>query len=461
LKISRTSGFTNTFDSPMRSKLIVICLSLVIIVFSTSIALFDASTTKELYTVGESEQNRPEMLWYLRWNQTYGGTSNDEGGALIHTADGGFAMAGGTWSFGAGGSDMWLVKTDANGVAQWNQTYGGTDIDYASDLVQTADGGFVIAGYTMSSGAGGSDMWLVKTDANGVILWNQTFGGTSNDEGGALIQTTDGGFVIVGETSSFGTGGDVWLIKTDRNGTMQWNQTYGGMDSDWGVDLINTTDGGYIILGSKTVGVGDTDMWLVKMDENGVVQWNQTYGGKMRDLALALIRTMDNGIAITGRTSSFGAGLHDMWLVKTDENGIVQWDQTYGGTKDDWSRALIQTKDGGFALVGITWSFGAGWDDIWLVKTNASGVAQGDQTYGGASSDMGRALIQTTDGDVVLVGSTNAFGAGGTDMWLMKTEIPTETRLSATQTAQTIPGMGILPFIAVVIVCTTWYRQKK
>jgi regulation of enolase protein 1 (concanavalin A-like superfamily) len=399
------------------------------------------------------------------WNQTYGGTEEDSASALVQTVDGGFALAGDTKSFSGGEGDMWLVKTDANGVSTWNQTYGGTGVrDVVSALVQTVDGGFALAGYTNSYGAGGCDMWLVKTDANGVSTWNQTYGGGEHDVAKALVQTVDGGFALAGYTDSFGAGeGDMRLVKTDANGVMTWNQTYGGKKQDSASALVQTVDGGFALAGgTKSFGGGEGDMWLVKTDANGVMTWNQTYGGTGRDYisASALVQTTDGGFAFAGRTTwnqTYGgtncedsasalvqtadgsftlAGSARLpvpmssrsrsfyaWLVKIDANGVLIWNQAFGGTGSAYAsvEALIQTTDGGFALAGTIDSFGRpnrSYSDMWLVKTDANGVSTWNQSYGGTGRDSASALVQTTDGGFALAGYINSFGAGGLDMWL-------------------------------------------
>jgi hypothetical protein len=207
------------------------------------------------------------------WSQTYGGTSDDYGRSVVQTSDGGYAIAGYTWSYGAGITDVWLIKTDASGTAQWNQTYGGTGEDVGYSVVETSDGGYAIAGETQSYGAGQYDVWLVKTDATGTVQWNQTYGGTWNDYGYSVVQTSDGGYAIAGWTGSYGAGNDdVWLVKTDAAGTVQWNQTYGGTSWDDGYSVVETSDGGYAIAGwTGSYGAGNDDVWLVKTDESGVV----------------------------------------------------------------------------------------------------------------------------------------------------------------------------------------------
>ncbi len=354
------------------------------------------------------------------WNKTYGGTGDDFAWALVQTADGGYAIAGRTGSFGAGRNDFWLVKTDASGNAQWNKTYGGYHEDEAYALVQTADGGYALAGWTGSYGAGIYDFWLVKTDANGNALWNKTYGGTSEDYAQALIRTADGGYAIAGYTGSWEYDYDFWLVKTDANGNAQWNNTYAGTRDDEAWALVQTADGGYALTGwTGPGGVGDyTDFWLVKTDVNGNAQWNKTYGGYGRDRAYALVQAADGGYALAGTTNSYGAGSWDFWLVKTDASGNAQWNKTYGGTGDDWACALVQAADGGYALAGLT-GFALA-HDFWLVKTDVNGNVQWNKTYGGTSDDWAYALVQTVDGGYALAGWTNSYGAGSRDFWLVK-----------------------------------------
>ncbi|MCJ7423731.1 hypothetical protein MUP01_05625, partial [Candidatus Bathyarchaeota archaeon] len=291
------------------------------------------------------------------WSKTYGGTSSDVAQALVQTTDGGYALAGYTYSSGAGDDDFWLVKTDSAGNALWNMTYGGTSTDEAFGLVQTADGGYALAGVTLSFGfgAGHGDFWLVKTDASGNAQWNKTYGGTGRDGAyGGLVQTADGGYALAGYTSSFGAGSfDAWLVKTDASGNMQWNKAYGGTSWDIAYSLVQTADGGYALAGvTYSFGAGWDDFWLVKTDASGNAQWSKTYGGTGDDCAWALMQASDGGYAIAGYTSSFGAGSYDFWLVKTDASGNAQWSKTYGGTGDDCAWALMQASDGGYAIAG-------------------------------------------------------------------------------------------------------------
>jgi len=309
------------------------------------------------------------------WTQMYGGTEWESGQSVVETSDGGYAIAGYTYSFGAGSADFWLVKTNASGTLKWNQTYGGTLADQGYSMVQTSDGGYAIVGTTRSYGAGDGDVWLVKTDANGNEQWNQTYGGIDSDSGFSVVETNDSGYAIVGTTRSYGAGdGDAWLVKTDAVGTLQWNQTYGGTNWDDGSSIVETGDGGYAIAGTTySYGAGGPNVWLVKTDAVGALQWNQTYGGTEFDVGSSVVMTGDGGYALAGRTRSFGAGNLDVWLVKTDVSGVMQWNQTYGGIDWDMSTSVVETSDGGYAIAGETLSFGSG-GDVWLVKTDEFGV---------------------------------------------------------------------------------------
>jgi hypothetical protein len=356
------------------------------------------------------------------WSKTYGGTNFDYGCSVVQTGDGGYAIAGYTESFGNGGKDFWLVKTDGTGNMQWNWPYGGTSEDGAHSLVQTVDGGYAIAGWTDSFGVRGHDFWLVKTDGTGHMQWNWPYGGTSEDVAYSLVQTVDGGYAIAGRTKSFGAGDDdFWLVKTNSTGHMQWNRTYGGTGDEHAYSVIQTLDGGYAMAGhTSSFGAGSTDLWLVKTDPAGNPQWNRTYGGTNQDYSYCVVQTSDGGYAIVGETMSFGAGHFDSWLVKTNSTGHMQWNRTYGGTGWDIAHSVVQTGDGGYVMAGQTRSFGAGAQDFWIVKTNCSGNPQWNQTYGGTATDIAHSVVQTGDGGYAIAGYTESFGAGNGDFWLIK-----------------------------------------
>jgi hypothetical protein len=271
--------------------------------------------------------------------------------------------------------DIFLIKTDANGNVIWAKTYGGASFDWATSVQQTSDGGYIVAGATWSFGAGNGDIFLIKTDANGNLQWAKTYGGTFGEYARSVQQTSDGGYIVAGNTSSFGAGAvDIFLIKTDANGNMQWAKTYGGIYTDSATSVQQTSDGGYIVAGATwSFGAGNGDFFLIKTDANGNIIWAKTYGGTSYDLATSVQQTSDGGYIVAGSTESFGAGSRDIFLIKTDANGNVIWAKTYGGTNLDSATSVQQTSGGGYIVAGFTESFGAGGRDIFLIKTDANG----------------------------------------------------------------------------------------
>jgi predicted secreted protein len=293
------------------------------------------------------------------------------------TSDGGYAL--GCLANLAGSADFWLIKVTATGDVQWNKTYGGAGSETPYYVTQTSDGGYAMIGNTNSSTAGGTDVWLVKTDASGTMQWNKTYGGTGADNGLNIIKTSDGGFALVAVTASSGAGGnDAWLIKTDATGAAQWNKTYGGNLADSGMAIAQTTDGGYTLAAiTSSFGAGGIDGWLFKTDAAGNMQWNKTFGGPSTDYALHMLQTTDGGYIISGLTASFGAGAADAWLFKADASGNLLWSRTFGGANSDQAWSLATTSDGGYIIAAMTESLGfgtVGAADLLLVKTDAYGI---------------------------------------------------------------------------------------
>ncbi len=252
---------------------------------------------------------------------------------------------------------------------QFQRAIGGTDDDYANSIIQTTDGGYAVAGTTRSFGAGNDDFYIVKFDGSGTLQWSRTVGGTNVDEARSIIQTTDGGYAVAGFANFFGGGlVDFYIVKLAGSGTLQWSKTVGGTNWDYGYSIIQTTDGGYAVAGFTSSSItGPTDMYIVKLDAGGNLQWTRTVGGTNFDEAYSIIQTTDGGYAVAGLSRSFGG----MYIVKLDAGGALQWSRTVGGGVDQ-AYSIIRTTDGGYAVAGTTGSFGAGGYDMYIVKFDAS-----------------------------------------------------------------------------------------
>jgi len=383
-----------------------------------------------------------------------GGPESEEGNSIIQTSDGGYAIAGYTRSFGAGEKDVYVVKLDAHGNLQWTKAIGGKYWDEGHSIIQTSDGGYAIAGSTSSFGAGEADVYVVKLDANGNLQWTKTIGGPESDRGNSLIQTSDGGYAIAGYTNSFGAGnGDVYVVKLDANGNLQWTKAIGGPKYEEGRSIIQTSDGGYVIAGSTfSFGTGETigedldgvdkDVYVVKLDANGNLQWTKTIGGKYWDEGHSIIQTSDGSYVIAGTTRSFGAGGEDVYVIKLDANGNLQWTKTIGGPESEGGNSLIQTSDGSYVIAGTTRSFGAGGEDVYVVKLDANGNLQWTKTIEVKNEYLSEpSLIQTSDGGYAIAGKATPFGL---DVYVVKLDKNGDACCAVSQTSQVGPGGGSL-----------------
>lgn len=360
------------------------------------------------------------------WTKTYGGPDDDEGRAIAQTSNQGYMIVGWKTSISTGSKDIYLIKTDADGDTLWTKTYGGTDAEYGVDFKQTGDGGWIILGETFSYGAGFNDIYIIRTDSLGDTLWTKIYGGTYYDKARAVTEAvdSDNGYLIVGATGSFGNGGndDLYILRIDSLGDTLWTKTYGGLNWDWASSVQPTADSAYIIIGAtNSYGAGYFDVYLIKINASGELLWQKTFGGTGDDRGEAVCQTSDQGYIITGMTRTFGAGGEDLYLIKTDSLGTIEWQKVYGGAQNERGYSLLETEDGGYIIAGYTMSFGAGEWDVYLLKTDEYGDTLWTQTYGGMNGDLARSILKTQDGGYIIVGNTESFGAGAKDVFVLKT----------------------------------------
>ena len=354
------------------------------------------------------------QITFEKW---YGGEQEEEGRAVEQTTDGGYIFVASTRSYGAGNFDIYLIRTDSNGDTIWTRTFGGTGYDTAADVLQTNDGGFIIAGYTSSVNNG--DIYLVRTDNHGDTLWTKTIGGFYNDHVKDMQKTTDGGFILGGDIDEGGTS-KYYLVKIDSFGDTLWTKSYyyGQVYS-----VQQTSGGGYILaVYPYTDPSGITDMKIVKTDNFGNISWIKTYGGSDYDMSFAIQQTSEGGYIVGGRTDSFGAGASDFILLKINSDGDSLWAKTYGGTADERAFAVKQLQDGGYIVAGYTATFGEGSTDFYLVRTDGNGDTLWTRTHGGNHQEMLNDLKLTDDGGFIAVGHTYSFGqVSNPDAYVVKT----------------------------------------
>ncbi len=350
------------------------------------------------------------------WTRVYGWSWSESGSWVEQTSDLGFIFAGYTTT-ALGWFDIWLVKTDSLGDTLWTKIYGGDDYEHAGAVQQTDDGGYIITGGT-NSFSSSTDLWLLKTNSCGDTLWTKTYGDTGYDYGHALQITNDGQYIVAGWKTV--NNKDVWLLKIDTSGDTIWTKCYGDSLQDEGWDVKQTTDGGYIITGYTFSNATNTDLWLLKTDSLGDTLWTKRYGGTLFDDGCSVQETSDGGFIIAGRTSSFGAGNIDVWLLKTDASGDTLWTRTYGNADHDRGHCVCIMPDSGYVVFGDTKSYGAGNYDFWLIRTDINGYTLWDCTYGGTESEHGWRCRLTSDQGLILLGETYSYGAGAQDLYIVR-----------------------------------------
>jgi len=429
-----------------------------------------------MLTSGGTQLSHAQTPPGVQWERSFGGSDADAGSIVKSTSDGGYILGGYSYSdisgskttscFGLG--DYWVVKLDASGNKQWDQSCGGNQFDGIQALQQTSDGGYLLGGISFSDASGNKasasqgagDFWIVRLSASGNKQWDKTFGGTNLDSLTALSRTSDGGCVlggtsfsgISGNKSSAGFGpdsGDYWMVKLDGNGSKQWEKSFGGNDLDELHGLQQTSDGGYILGGHSSSGVsgnktsanlgnGTSDYWIVKLDAGGNKQWEKTCGGNDVDELYAIQQTIDGGYilgghsysGVSGHKTSGSFGSHDYWVVKLDSNGNKQWDQSCGGEDEDRLISVQQRTDGGYVLGGVSFSGVSGnktsasgaadSGDYWIVSLDANGNKQSEQSLRRGYGDEFSRLQSTPDGASVLAGLASSFASADVDYAVTK-----------------------------------------
>jgi PKD repeat protein len=419
----------------------------------------------------------------IDWQKCLGGLRDDVASSIQQTTDGGYIVAGYSYSNDGnvtgnhGDYDYWVVKLDRTGTILWQKCLGGSADDQANSIQQTADGGYIIAGYTSSNNGdvtgnhGISDYWVVKLTASGTMDWQRCLGGIFSDYAQSVQQTTDGGFIIAGSTASNdgnvdGNHGqfDYWIVKLDSTGTLIWQKCLGGTDYDMGINIQQTEDMGYIVAGGTasnnddvTGNHGDWDYWIVKLNSTGTIVWQKCLGGTGTDYAKSIQQTADGGYLVVGYTISNNGnvdgnhGSYDYWVVKLDRTGTILWQKCLGGISTEQAQSIQQTADGGYIISGYTTSNNGdvtgnhGAADYWIIKLNNTGTILWQKCLGGISTEQAQSIQQTADGGYIVAGVTlsndgNVTGNHGRqDYWVVKLNSDMTLNLNA------VPTTGIAP----------------
>ena len=387
----------------------------------------------QLYTYIESIEQNPAANASAQveevWNKTYGGQGYDVGSSVIKTKDGGYVITGWTESYGVGGLDAWLIKADEAGNEIWNKTYGGLGDEGGFSVQETLDERYILVGRTESYGAGSSDLWLIKIDSEGTEEWNKTFGGRDYESGTSVQNTMDGGYIIAGATKSYGVGGlDAWLIKADEAGNEIWNKTFGGPADDFANSALQTKDGGYIFTGYtiQSHGIDNSDLWVVKTDSKGDILWDKAFGGDDNDVGVSIKEINDGGYIITGGVNAPSAPniqhnyVGDAWLIRTDPNGTLELSKAFRFNPSSYNlgTAVLETEDGGYVVAG--YSFGPGLSGAWMIKTNSLGADQWVLNFDKSGNKNVGSIQQTDCGEYILTGTLEPYGEGEGGAWLIK-----------------------------------------
>lgn len=381
----------------------------------------------------------------LQWQTTYGGSDQEVGTTVIETTDGGYLVVARTFSNDGdvpnmqGVADYYVVKLDSMGELVWQKTFGGSNHDWPYAAVETPDDGYVVVGYSRSldgdviGGHGDRDAWVIKLDKQGDLLWQKALGGSGWDEAWSVDHASNGGIIIAGRSNSSdgdaagNSGGslDYWVIKLNDEGEVEWQRTYGGSEEDSATFIKQATDGGYLISGETkstdgdvTGNNGNVDIWVIKIDHVGNLEWQNALGGAGLDSGRGIFEISDAFIG-SGHVSSYNSGdvsgsqgQFDFWVFRLDLNGNLVWQKTMGGSGPDWLQSGSLTPEGNLVVAGNIRSVDGdillnhGQDDIWLIEFNPNGEVLWQKSLGGVSWDVCYHVEATADGGYALTGTT-------------------------------------------------------
>ena len=329
-------------------------------------------------------------IWIIRvnkegnpiWQKVYGGLKQETANAVIATGDGGALVVGTTESFGSGGRDALAMKINAKGEIEWQKCYGGTGYDLAKTVVADPTGGYIVTGTSDSFGEGSDNVWVFKINTAGVMVYQNVYGGDNWDEANALLCTPDGGLLIVGSTRSWGAGQkDILVVKTTKDGSIEWQKAFGGKGQDVGASVQMSTNGGFIVMGTtESFGEGASDVWIASLKKDGTLEWQKTIGGTGADSAAASARYVSGSIAIVGNSTSFSDGNSDLWLIRISAKGDIEWQKRYGGNNSEYGSGINTAGDDGSFVSGVSWSMGSSGSVFYVLKPDNAGNPLGKST---------------------------------------------------------------------------------
>jgi len=356
------------------------------------------------------------------WQETYGGNDTDRAMAVVALEGGDVAVAGTCKSFDALQSDICVTRLNAKGKTVWRKMLGGKNMDMASGISRAKDGSILVAGTSRSfSKNRDRDIYVAKISLEGKGIWQTTFGKERAEYGRAIAGTDDGGAIVVGETESFGNGyKDIYIVKMDKDGRMLSEKKMGGEKEELVRGLTRTLDGSLVMVGSREIDrVGDSDFFVLKMDQDGKKIWARTYGGEYEDILNGVTPTLDGGIVAAGSTRSWGSKQTDLTVLKFSKDGKLIWHKIYGYKRYDFANAVTVTREGDFIIAGGTDSMGEGVYDVYIIALDRNGELFWSGLYGDRNTDIAHGVTRTSDGSIVVVGESDSF-SNAKDLFLLK-----------------------------------------